>query len=69
MGRDMLYSAKKHSRSQRDLMDQQSELKDTSTVIGRKALIVALFEEDRLQRVTSVLLGIKSGTSALRRVS
>lgn len=69
MARDMLYYAKKHSRSPRELMVQQRGLLGTYAVLARKAIIVALFEEDRLQRVTSILRGIVSGTFAVRRVA
>lgn len=69
MARDMLYYAYKHRRSQRDLMVQQRGLAGTYVVLARKAVVVALFEEDRLRRVSSIVKGIFDGTYALRRVA
>ncbi|OOP61071.1 hypothetical protein BMF89_14320 [Arthrobacter sp. SRS-W-1-2016] len=69
MARDMLYYAHKHRSSPRELMVHQRRLAGTYAVLFRKAIVVSLFEEDRLRRVTSIIRGVFSGTIALRRVA
>ncbi|MET1063642.1 MAG: glycosyltransferase family 2 protein [Arthrobacter sp.] len=67
MARDMLYYAHKHRQAPRELMVQQRGLAGTYIVLARKAVIVALFEEDRVKKVSSIVKGIVSGTYALTK--
>ena len=67
MARDMIYYAQKHRRSARALMVNRRGLAETYVVLIRKAVIVALFEEDRPRRVGAIFRGMISGTLALRR--
>lgn len=69
MARDMLYYAYKHRRSPRELMVQRRGLLGTYLVLARKAVIISLFEEDRVRRVLAILRGALTGTYALRRVA
>ena len=68
MARDMIFYSYKNRASRRELLVQRRGLAGTYAILLRKALIVALFEEDRLHRVTSLIRGMISGTFALRRV-
>lgn len=66
MARDMIYYAHKHRRSPRQLKVKGRGLLATYLVLGRKALVVALYEEDRIRRLWSILKGAIVGTYALR---
>ncbi|MBT2568959.1 glycosyltransferase family 2 protein [Arthrobacter sp. ISL-85] len=68
MARDMLYYARKHCRSEANLRVQQRGIVGTYGVLVRKLIIVALFEEDRLQRLSALVRGIVSGTFRQRTV-
>lgn len=69
MARDMLYYAYKHRRARTDLKVQSRGLAATYLVLIRKALIVAVFEEDRLRRVSALVRGMVSGTFLRRHVA
>lgn len=62
MSRDMLYYAKKHKRSPRELMVQRRRLAGTYAVLARKAVVVTLFEKDRARKVASIARGTLAGT-------
>jgi rhamnosyltransferase len=68
MARDMLYYAYKHRRSSRHLKVQARGLPGTYLVLVRKAIVIALYEEDRARRLWSILKGVVVGTYALRHV-
>jgi rhamnosyltransferase len=67
MARDMLYYAHKHRYSPRHLKVYARGLPGTYLVLARKALIVAMYEEDRARRIWSIFRGVVTGTYALRR--
>ncbi|WP_461172269.1 glycosyltransferase family 2 protein [Arthrobacter sp. Z1-9] len=62
MARDMIYYSKKHRNSPVQLRVQKRGVLFTYLVLCRKVLIVALFEEDRIQRIAALIRGIASGT-------
>lgn len=62
MARDMIYYSKKHRTSPAEFRVQRRGLLSTYLVLSRKIAIVALFEEDRIQRIAALIRGIASGT-------
>lgn len=69
MARDMLYYAYKHRHSPRSLKVYARGLPGTYLILARKALIIAVYEEDRARRVWSILRGAVTGTYAFRHFS
>lgn len=66
MARDMLYYAYKHRSSSQDLKVHTGGLPMTYLVLARKAFVIALYEEDRVRRLWSILKGVVVGTYVLR---
>lgn len=66
MARDMIYYARKHRRSPRELRVQKRGLFATYLILLRKSIIVAIFEEDRLSRVSALVRGTIAGSIGRR---
>lgn len=61
VARDMVVYARKHRRSPRHLKVKQRGLPMTCAIIVRRAVVVALFEQDRCAKVWALLTGMAAG--------
>lgn len=66
MARDMINYARKHRNSPRELKVQRRGLVATYLILVRKSMIVAMFEEDRIRRVSALLRGSLAGSIGRR---
>jgi rhamnosyltransferase len=69
MARDMLFYARKHRRSSKSLKVAGRGTAATYVVLLRKALIVAIYEEDRWNRVGALIRGTAAETLHRRESS